>query len=547
MKLPSDQNTENWLQNNILSHKEELANNDSDQKNNSQVQDLEKYRELFDQSGDAILLFSMPDGELEDINKSGCKLFNNNYETLIQQSCHNLFPEPIVEILKNHIDTYDKTNTFPHIETPLEINNKTFHVILRCSHLHFSNNTYAVLVIHDITNEYAERSLNEELREQLIRAQKMEAIGNLAGGIAHDFNNLILAMSGHADMAKLVLDSTKEANVHLDEILNAAEKAGRLTKQLLTLGRKQTTAIEVLNINHIIHDISKMLTRLLGADKHLITNFEEHLWPVEIDPGHFEQIILNLVINARDAIDKRGTITISTYNHIIDEKLVPDIFPTSGKYIHIRVSDNGCGMNETTIAKIFEPFFTTKALEKGTGLGLSTVYSLIHQNQGIIQVESEVGKGTQFDVYFKKSNQSISSIEGSIENDPINLYDEKCILVVEDEAMIRKLIYESLRAQDFKVIKAIDGFDGLTKYNENSESIDLVVTDIRMPHMNGTQLYEEIKESGFKGEFIFISGYLGSDVDKVTKLGDSVKFIQKPFRTSQLVKTVKNILNEKRP
>ena len=300
------------------------------------------------------------------------------------------------------------------------------------------------------------------MESQFRQAQKMEAIGTLAGGVAHDFNNLLTTIIGNADLALMDLRSDTTLYGHIEEIRKAGRRAASLTRQLLAFSRKQVIQPEVLNLNEILKETEKMLRRLIGEDIDLVTLPASGLWRVEVDPGQMEQVIMNLAVNARDAMPRGGKLTIETANLELDEAYFRyhGVENRAGPYVMLSVSDNGIGMDEEIQSHIFEPFFTTKEKERGTGLGLSTVYGIVKQNRGYVWVYSEPGKGTTFKVYFPRAEADIQSVkedkssEGSIKG-------TETILVVEDDDMLREMTVETLRKYGYEVVEARNGDEAL--------------------------------------------------------------------------------------
>jgi len=387
-----------------------------------------------------------------------------------------------------------------------------------------------------------------KLEEQLFQSQKLEAIGQLAGGIAHDFNNILTVINGYSDLALLKSDETNPLHKGLLGISNAGKKASDLVRQLLAFSRKQIIEPQKVNINKLVEDLDKMMNRLIGEDVKIIRNLENNLPGIKADPAQIEQILINLVVNARDAINSNSgktaerKITIDTNKITLDKNFSTDKNAKfSGRFISLSISDTGSGMDEETKGKIFEPFFTTKAKGEGTGLGLSTVYGIVKQNNGMIFVYSEVGLGTTFRIYWpsietfeekKQLNTAVGSLIGGNEK----------ILVVEDDIQVQNFISESLVSLGYKVSRASNGVEGLRIFNQRDHKIDLVVTDVVMPDMGGSELAQILtkKKPGLK--IIFTSGYTDKHVIRKGIIDQEINFLPKPYSIDVLAKKIREVL-----
>jgi signal transduction histidine kinase/ActR/RegA family two-component response regulator len=388
---------------------------------------------------------------------------------------------------------------------------------------------------------------NEALRrseEQLRQAQKMEAIGRLAGGVAHDFNNLLTAIMGYSQFLHRRFEPGDPAVRDAEEILKAAERAAALTRQLLAFSRQQVLEPRVLDLNAIITDLDKMLRRLIGEDIDLVTAPTQDLGRVKADPGQLEQVLVNLAVNARDAMPKGGKLTIETADAELDEgyaKSRDDIKP--GRYVMVAVSDTGSGMSRETMSKIFEPFFTTKAIGHGTGLGLSTVHGIVKQSEGHIEVYSELGQGTTFKVYLPR-------VEGAADVLPTPRQTAKryggqeTVLLVEDEDVIRRVVLESLRMNGYTVLEAADGSQAITICERRDQPLDLLITDVVMPLMSGPELVRHVKAVRPHLPTLFISGYTDRALIHQGHREPGTAFLQKPFTPDVLVRKVREILDE---
>jgi PAS domain S-box-containing protein len=392
-----------------------------------------------------------------------------------------------------------------------------------------------VIVNRDITER-------KRLEEQLYRSQKLEAIGRLSGGVAHDFNNLLGLIIGYSEALQERIppdDSYREA---VDEIQNAGKRAAALTQQLLAFSRKQVLEPRILNLNAIITDIEKMLRRLVGENIAIDLLLAPDTGMVKADRSQIEQVILNLVVNARDAMPEGGKLTIETGNWMLDRSTVlrhPYVIP--GLYAMLKVTDTGCGMDAELQSHIFEPFFTTKEKGKGTGLGLATAYGVIKQSGGYIWVDSEVGKGTAFRIYLPEVNATPDVVEEPKLATKVST-DQRTILVVEDEPSLRKLTRKTLRDAGHKVFEAADATQALELSRKTRESIDLLLTDVIMPGMSGKKLAEVLVAERMGISVLFMSGYTDGELATHGALQEGTAILRKPFTRDELLRQVESAL-----
>jgi len=388
-------------------------------------------------------------------------------------------------------------------------------------------------------------SERKNLEEQLKQSQKLEAIGRLAGGIAHDFNNLLTIVLLHAEM---ILSSLKKNDVSfggIKEIYNAALRAADLTGQLLTFSRRQVIEPKIFNINDLVIRMDKMLKRILGENISINTVLSKDLWLCRVDPVQLEQAILNIVLNARDAMPKGGNLTIETANVILDKGYTAkysDVVP--GEYIQLAISDTGSGMDEDTLSHIFEPFYTKKELGKGTGLGLATCYGFIKQSGGHIGVYSEVGKGSTFKIYLRHEVGSPEDLEKHVEIIALPVGTET-VLLVEDEDQVRNLSTDLLRKHGYTVLEAKDGKEALKLSEGFTDKIHLLLSDVIMPVVGGRELYEKIKITRPEIKALFMSGYTDNVIVHHGVLEQGFNFLQKPFTPSALLLKVREAIEKK--
>ncbi len=400
-------------------------------------------------------------------------------------------------------------------------------------------------VAHDITERKKAEEALSKTEEHLRQTQKMEAIGRLAGGVAHDFNNLLTAVIGYSEMAlkKAALDSPIRNDIL--EVKKAGERAASLTNQLLAFGRKQMLQPKILDFNSVVENIGKMLRRLIGEHIDIAVIPEAKLGLVKADPGQIEQVIVNLALNARDAMPKGGKLTLETANvHLTDEYAYSHLEVTPGQYVMFALTDTGIGMDMKIMARIFEPFFTTKELGKGTGLGLAMVYGIIKQSGGHVAIYSEQGVGTTVKIYLPRIDEtpSVASLQSNMAAPQKN---HETILLVEDEAIVRDLTARILRDLGYEVIVASNGKEALEIAANNIEKIELVISDIVMPHMGGKELVEQLMLLKPQIKKIFMSGYTENSIVHQGVIDPTIDFLQKPFSYEAIATKVREVLDKK--
>jgi CheY-like chemotaxis protein len=371
----------------------------------------------------------------------------------------------------------------------------------------------------------------------------METVGRLAGGVAHDFNNMLGVILGHTELALLQADETHELHDDLKEIQTAAKRSADITKQLLAFARKQTISPKQLDLNDTVESMLNMLRRLIGEDIDLVWKPAVHLWPVKMDPSQIDQILANLCVNARDAIDGVGKLTIETGKKSFNEEYCKEHLGfIPGDFVMLAVSDNGCGMDKDTLANLFEPFFTTKEVGKGTGLGLATVYGIVRQNNGFINVYSEPGQGSTFRIYLSRFFTDEHTDKVAPEK-KATAGGTETILLVEDEPSILRMTRMMLERKGYTVLSAASPAEALEKADNHSGTIDLLMTDVVMPEMNGRDLAEQITALYPGIKLLFMSGYTANVIAHQGVLDDGVAFIQKPFSMGDMAEKVRTVLD----
>jgi two-component system cell cycle sensor histidine kinase/response regulator CckA len=397
--------------------------------------------------------------------------------------------------------------------------------------------THFISIQRDITER-------KHLETQLLQAQKMEGIGRLAGGVAHDFNNLLTAIIGYSELAQMSLPPDTPGVAYLQHVRQAADRAAELTHQLLAFARKQVIEPKVVNLNNLILGVDKMLRRLIGEDIELVTLPDANLGQTKVDPGQFEQILVNLAVNARDAMPGGGKLTIETVNATFDETDVPVYggLP-AGNYVMVAVSDNGAGMSREIQAHIFEPFYTTKDQGKGTGLGLATCYGIVKQSGGHIWVYSEIGIGTTFKICLPRVMET-ESAQGHREDQGAIPRGTETVMLVEDEPMVRSIAAQTLRGQGYEVIEAGSGAEALVACIEHRAEIHMLLTDVIMPHMSGRELAKRLEPLRPAMKVLYTSGYTDSAIVEHGMLEEGIAFLQKPFTPAGLARKVRSVLDE---
>jgi two-component system cell cycle sensor histidine kinase/response regulator CckA len=399
-----------------------------------------------------------------------------------------------------------------------------------------------LVVANDITERRRALEVLRKTEEQLRHAQKMEAVGRLAGGVAHDFNNMLSIILSYCELMIGDLPSEDRMRDDLEEVRKAARRAADLTKQLLTFSRQQVTELRILDVNDLLTDLDKMLRRLVGEDVELVTLTSKPVGKVKADQGHVEQVVMNLVINARDAMPKGGKLTIETADVVLDETYAEaHLGARPGPHVMLAVSDTGMGMDKATQARIFEPFFTTKEVGKGTGLGLSTVFGIVQQSAGSIWLYSEPGRGTTFKVYLPRTDEPV--VSSGQYADPPTLRGTETILLAEDEEQLRNVTRGILTRNGYTVIEARSADEAWATAEGHKGRIDLLLTDVVMPGMSGADLAAKLQARRPDLRVLCMSGYTDEAVVRHGILGSGMAFLQKPLTPATLLHKVRTVLD----
>jgi PAS domain S-box-containing protein len=481
-------------------------------------------------------------GRIVLANRRTEELFGYTREELQGARIELLVPES-----RRSAHTHDRETYFAHPRIrPMGIgmelsgrrkNGAEFPVEVSLSYLETEEGLFAIAFVSDI-------SQRKQLEEQLMHSQKMEAVGRLAGGVAHDFNNMLTVISGYNRMILDELSPMDPLRSYAEEILNAADRAGAVTNQLLAFSRRQIVYPRVFSVNTVIGQTEKMLQRLIGEDIQLVLGLGTDVGNIKADPGHVEQAIVNLAVNARDAMPLGGRITIETANAVLDETYArTHLGVQPGEFVMIAVSDTGHGMDAETRRRIFEPFFTTKERGRGTGLGLATVYGMIKQSGGDIWVYSEPGCGTTFKLYFPRVQERPSDPDPS-ETLPTKVRGSETILVVEDEKAVRDLTVKMLQQMGYCVLTAASGAEAIEISQSHPGEIALLLTDVVMPNMSGRQLADVLGPTRPDMKVLFLSGYTENTVVHHGVLESGVEFLPKPFSREALSRKLRDVLTK---
>ncbi|RLC27079.1 MAG: hypothetical protein DRH21_00225 [Deltaproteobacteria bacterium] len=514
----------------LLSILEDVA-----QKGEALQESEERLKTTLDSIQTGIVVIDAETHIIVDANPAAIRMIGAPKEQIIGQVCHKyICPAEKGKCLIT--DLGQKVDNSEHIL--LMANGKKVPILKTATTIFLGGKQCLLDSFVDITEK-------KKLEAQLAQSQKMEAVGTLAGGIAHDFNNLLTVIIGNADFALMDVIKDKSLRNGIEEIKKAGKRAASLTSQLLAFSRKQVIKPEVIDLNKGINETKNMLKRTIGEHIEFLTVLKPELWKVYADSGQINQIIMNLVVNARDAIPQGGKLTIETANAVLDKNYFREhgIKETPGHYVMLAVSDTGSGMDKETQKHIFEPFFTTKEVGKGTGLGLSTVYGIVKQNNGFFWVYSEPGKGTTFKVYLPKVKGDAEPEEK--EQTPVgDLSGSEIVLIVEDDDGLRKFAQEVLQSYGYRVIVAENGENALRVSKDHADPIHLLLTDVVMPKMGGKELAERLQPLYPQIKVIYMSGYTDNAIVRHGILELDLNFLEKPFTPKGLALKVREALDE---
>jgi PAS domain S-box-containing protein len=496
-----------------------------------------KYRQLFEGNPEAMFLYDAATLRFLAVNEAAVRRYGHSREEFLGMSLLDIRPEEegdrLLEVLAQYRGGTARAMGLRHRSR----DGRLIDVELTFDDIDFEGRPARLAVVEDVTER-------RRLEEQLRQAQKMEAVGQLAGGIAHDFNNLLTAIVGYATLLNRALPADTDAREDVQEIIGAARRAGNLTHQLLAFSRKQVLRPTVLDVNVVVRDMERILQRVIGEHITLLTSLEPDLAWVKADASQLEQVIMNLAVNARDAMPAGGRITIETANVPLDAELAqahPEA--VAGMHVLVAVGDTGQGMTADVLAHLFEPFFTTKEVGKGTGLGLATVYGIVRQSGGFIAVDSQPDCGSRFRLYFPCAETAAPAATDALP-EPATA-GTGTVLLVEDEPGVRHLARDVLSRYGYRVIEAADGGEALRLAEGHAGTIDLLLTDVVMPGMSGAELAQRFRELRPGVRVLYASGYADEAVVSHGARHDGVPFLQKPFEPDDLVRRVREVLDSK--
>jgi two-component system, cell cycle sensor histidine kinase and response regulator CckA len=509
----------------------------------------ERYRQLFNSGSDAVFVYHVtPDGlpdKFIEVNDVACQRLGFSKEELLGRTILDINPAPTHQRILSELKQFqmDSSATFErtHVSRqgdliPVEISARMFKL---------SGRPAILSIARDIRERMAAEDERALLQSQLQQAQKMEAIGRLTSGIAHDFNNLLTAINGYAEMLLLEMEEDHPSRILAQKIVDGIERAAILVRQLLAFSRKENTGLQTIDLNQILREMEGMFHRIIGEDVQLTLELAEDLGHVSLELTQLEQIVFNLVVNARDAMPSGGRLFIETSTEVLDEAALTGAQNASpGVFVRMRFRDTGTGMNDQVKAHLFEPFFTTKQKDKGTGLGLATIYAIVTQAGGHIMVESRENQGSAFTLYLPKVQVAPSHPDPIPDPTPPAAFSgPETILLVEDDAEVRQMVRHMLEGQGYTVFEAADAETARDTFSQNEDAIHLLLTDVVLPDTHGPILADELRSQKPELKMLFISGYADDMLNQYADLESRAAFVRKPFSPSQLLKTVREVLD----
>ncbi len=511
----------------------------------SQERDLQLFRSLMDRSSDGILILDAQTRQMLDANQTICRWLDYTREELLASALKDLVvPHPTMTWEERGEESYRLGHSGDPAAPPpvlqVEYRRRDGVALPREAALGYvmvQGREYAVIVVRDVSER---RRLEQQLQQSL----KMEGVGRLAGGIAHDFNNMLTAIGGYTEIALDTIGPDHPASADLAEVLASAARAATLTQQLLAFARKQVIRPRLISFNDLVRTTDGLLGRILGDDIRIVARLDGDLWPVHADPGQFEQILVNLAVNARDAMPGGGTLTFGTANVTLDAdcaRVHPDVVP--GDYVRLTIGDNGIGMTKAVKEHVFEPFFTTKEPGKGTGLGLATCHGIVKQSSGHIWVESEPGQGTTFTIHLPRSSGQVEPLAPPVAAAPPLAEGSETILLVEDDRLVRQFAATALQRTGYRVIEAATGEEAIELAEAMRGPLHLLLSDVVMPGMNGPEVARRVQTLHPEIRVLFASGYTG---DPITQHGlelEGLAFLQKPYSLAEIRARVRAALD----
>jgi PAS domain S-box-containing protein len=505
------------------------------------AQGAERYRAMFDDNPMPMWIYDRETLGFVTVNEAAVRHYGYSREEFAAMTLADIRPpEDVVALRENvaHASRFDEGELWRHRKKDGTIIN----VEIRAHEFQFGKRPVRLVLSNDITERVRAEDALRRTEEQLRHAQKMEAVGRLAGGVAHDFNNLLSVILSCAEIMLDDLQPVEPMRQEVEHIRRAAGRAADLTRQLLTFSRHQVLEPKVIDLNDVLGNMEKMLRRILGADVQLELACAPELGRVRVDPGSIEQVIMNLVVNARDAMPMGGKLTMETANVTIDQESAKEHLGTNaGPYVMLVVSDTGIGMDRVTQARIFEPFFTTKETGKGTGLGLSMVFGIVQQSGGSIWVYSEPDKGSSFKVYLPRVDGPLQERRSTAR--PRTLRGSETVLLVEDDEQVRAVARGILRRHGYRVLEASNGGEAMLVCEAHPRPIHLLISDIVMPHMTGPELARRLADVRPEMKVLCMSGYTDDSVVRHGVMDADIAYLQKPITQETLTRKVREVLD----
>jgi two-component system, cell cycle sensor histidine kinase and response regulator CckA len=506
-----------------------------------------RYRALFECAAEGIVIIENHTGKFKYANPAFCQMLRYSEYELKDMTAKDIHTDEMLKYVITEIEAHrrdGKSVTQHDIEFVRKDGTNLYADVVTTPDILIDGTSCGAAFFIDITKRKVAEDEKKKLEAQLWQSQKMEAVGRLSGGIAHDFNNILTVIIANAEMALMGGGKEDLQKGLIEAIKDAGGRAAILIRQLLAFSRRQVFQAEVFNLNDVVFEMNKMLKRLIGEDIELKTYLSPEPEMIETDRGQVEQIIMNLAVNAKDAMPGGGKITIETAGVVLDEEYIHSHVPMKpGRYEMLVISDTGTGMTEEVKSHIFEPFFTTKEKGKGTGLGLAIVYGIVKQSNGYIWVYSEPGKGTSFKIYFPSVDKPAGSIEKTKKEVQESIGGSETILVVEDDGMIREIIKKILNKSGYRILSAADSKEAIHISEEHEEKIALMLTDVVLPGMGGRELADLLVEKRPDMKVLYMSGYTDDAIVHHGILEKGLFFMQKPFTSNVLKEKIREVLD----
>jgi PAS domain S-box-containing protein len=501
----------------------------------------ERYRAMFDDNPMPMWIYDRETLAFFVVNEAAVRHYGFSREEFLKMTLLDIRPAEDIPALRENValaPRFDEGRIWRHRKKDGTI----IHVEIRAHAFELGKRPVRLVLANDVTERVRAEEALKKTEEQLRHAQKMDAVGRLAGGVAHDFNNLLSVVLSYAELLLADLKPLEPMREEVDQIRKAAQRAADLTRQLLTFSRHQVVEPKVIDLNDILVTMDKMLQRIIGKDVEMLLLCDRSLGRVRADPGSIEQVIMNLAVNARDAMPTGGKLTMETSNVMIDGESAREHLGTSpGPHVMLAVSDTGIGMDRATQSRIFEPFFTTKDMGKGTGLGLSTVFGIVQQSGGSIWVYSEPGKGTSFKVYFPRVDEALDEVRA--QQRPKTLRGSETVLLVEDDEQVRAVAGGILRRNGYRVFDAKNGGEAMLFCETHPDPIHLLISDVIMPHMSGPELARRLVAARPEMAVLCMSGYTDDSVIRHGVMDSDIAYLQKPITPETLTRKVREVLD----